>query len=174
LRFATFRPAQEQRQELRSAQSLPPDAPSAVLAKEHERLQAFVEARSPLIFDGATIKASMARESPEHVAFRVMSTFSVLYGAPVVQKESNVFFDKYLYSSLLREGMRYRKSTSDNFRSSVGTNHRRYAMRRRQIPLVSHSRMPECGPPWPNCPEKNKEMSVSNMKQIDYVHTVTI
>jgi hypothetical protein len=31
--------------------------------------------------------------------------------------------------------------------SSAGTNHRRYEMRRRHIPLMPHDRMPECGIP---------------------------
>jgi len=115
LRSTTFRPAQEQRPELRSVQSSLPDAPSAVPAKQRERFQAFTETITPLVFDGAAITATMARESPEYLAPGATPSYSALYGAPVVQKESNVSFDKYLNSSLLREGMRYHPSTSDSF-----------------------------------------------------------
>ena len=45
-----------------------PDAPSAVPAQQRARFQAFVEATSPLIYDGAAINASMARELPNHLA----------------------------------------------------------------------------------------------------------
>jgi hypothetical protein len=115
LRSTTFRPAQEQRPELRSVQSSLPDAPSAVPAKQRERFQAFTETITPLVFDGAAITATMARESPEYLAPGATPSYSALYGAPVVQKESNVSFDKYLNSSLLREGTRYHPSTSDSF-----------------------------------------------------------
>ncbi len=101
LRSRGFRQAQEQRQELRTAQSSLPDAPSAVPAKQRERLQAFVEVRSPLIFDGATVNASTIRESPEYFASRVTHSFSALYGAPVVQKEPNVFPDNHTSDGFL-------------------------------------------------------------------------
>jgi hypothetical protein len=110
-----LRPAQEQWQDLRSTQSSLPDAPSAVPAKQRERVQTFVETITPLIFDGGAINASMERESLERLAPGVTPSYSALYGAPVVQKKSKVFLDKYLYSSLLREGMRYPPLTSDSF-----------------------------------------------------------
>ena len=47
-----------------------------------------MEIRTPLIFDGAAINASTIRESPEYFAPKVTPSFSALYGAPVVQKET--------------------------------------------------------------------------------------
>ncbi len=88
LRSTAFRPAQEQRQELRTAQSSLPDAPSAVPEKQRERVQALVETTTPLIFDGAAVNSNMARESPEYLAPRVTPSFSALYGASVVQKRT--------------------------------------------------------------------------------------
>jgi hypothetical protein len=38
----------------------------------------------------------------------------------VVQKQSNPFFEKYLYSSLRRQNLRYQPSTSDSFLGRVG------------------------------------------------------
>jgi hypothetical protein len=101
LRFTEFRPAQEQRQELRTAQSLLPDAPSAVPPKQRERFQAFVEVISPLVFDGAAINAGTIRESPEYLAPRVTPSFSALYGAPVVQREPNISPDNHTSDSFL-------------------------------------------------------------------------
>ena len=100
LRSTGFRPAQESRQELRTQSSLP-DAPSAVPEKQRERSQAFVEVRSPLIFDGAAINASMIRESPEYHAPRVTPSFSALYGASVVQKQLTVFPGDHTSDSFL-------------------------------------------------------------------------
>ena len=101
LRSTGIRPAQEEPQELRTAQSSLPDAPSAIPAKQRERFRAFVEGRFPLIFDGAAINASTIRESPEYFAPKVTHGFSVLYGAPVVQKEPNVFSDNHTSDSFL-------------------------------------------------------------------------
>jgi hypothetical protein len=119
LRSVGFGPAQEQRQELRDSQSSLPDAPSAVPAKQRERFQAFGEARSSLIFDGAAINTGMARKSPEQLAPGVTPSFSALYRAPVFQKESVVISDRYLYPSLQRQDPRYHSSTSDNFLGRV-------------------------------------------------------
>ena len=119
LRSAGFGQAQEQWQELRDTQSSLPDAPSAVPAKQREKFQAFGEARSSLIFDGAAIAATMARESPEHLAPGVTRSFSALYEAPMVQKVSADFPDRYLYPSLLSKDLRYHPSTSDSFLSHV-------------------------------------------------------
>jgi hypothetical protein len=110
-----LRPVQEQRQDLRNTQSSLPDAPSAVPAMQRERLQTFVETITPLIFDGGAINARMARESLQRLAPGVMPSYSASYGAPAVQKKSTVIFDKYLYSSLLREDMRHPSLTSDGF-----------------------------------------------------------
>jgi hypothetical protein len=115
LRPTRVRSAQEQRQELRTPQNSLPDAPSAVLTMQRERFRAFPETSSPFIFDGAAIDASMARESAEHLAPGATPRFSASYGAPVSQKESNVFFDKYLCPSLQRQDPQYHPSTSDSF-----------------------------------------------------------
>ena len=119
LRFAGFGPVQEPPQELRETQSSLPDAPSAVPAKQRERFQAFGEARSSLIFDGAASAATMTREPPEHLAPGVPRSSSALYNAPMVQKEPAVFPDRYLYPSLLRQDLRYHTSTSDSFLGRV-------------------------------------------------------
>ena len=63
--------------------------------------QAFVEERSPLIFDGAAINAGTIRESTEYLAPRVTLRFSALYGAPVVQREPNVSPDNHTSDSFL-------------------------------------------------------------------------
>jgi len=110
----------QEQQELSSAQSSLPDAPLAVLATQRKRFQVFVGARSPFISDNAGINTSMGRESPEHFAPEETPSFSALYGAPVVQKESNVFFDKYLYPSLRRQDLQYHPSTNESFLGRVG------------------------------------------------------
>jgi hypothetical protein len=119
LRCTGFRSVQEQRQELGGTQGSLPDAPSAVPAKQREGFQAFAEARTSLIFDGTAINASVARVSPEHFAPGVTPSFSALYEAPVVQKESVVISDRYLYPSLQRQDLRYHPSTSDSFLGRV-------------------------------------------------------
>jgi hypothetical protein len=101
LRSTGFRLAQEQRQELRTAQSSLPDVPSAIPAKQRERFQALVETIPSLIFDGTAINAHMAHESPEHLPSGVTPSFRALYGAPVVQKEPNVFLDNHTSNSFL-------------------------------------------------------------------------
>ena len=101
LRSTGIRPAEEQRQELPTAQSSLPDAPSAVPAKQEERFQAFAGVRSPLIVDGAAINASTIRESPKYFAPEVTRSFSALYGAPAVQKEPNILPDNHTSDSFL-------------------------------------------------------------------------
>jgi hypothetical protein len=69
LRYTVFRTTQEQQQNLCSAQSSVPDAPSAVsVTQQRKRSPAFVNAKSPLVFGGAAINVSMARESQAHLA----------------------------------------------------------------------------------------------------------
>jgi hypothetical protein len=73
-----------QRQELRTQRSLP-DAPSVQFPTQAEKFHAFVEeARSPLTF-GAVINAGVMRAG-------MQPTFTALYKAAVLQKESSVFF----------------------------------------------------------------------------------
>jgi hypothetical protein len=112
LRPTALRPVQE----LRSAQSLLPDPPSAVLAQRRERYQTFRDAISPLIFAGATITPTLARESPEYLAPQIAPRVSVLRGAPVLQKEQ-VLPDKHLYPSLWQD-LRYPTSDSSWARAS--------------------------------------------------------
>lgn len=121
-----FRPVQEERQELRSAQSLLPDAPSAVPAKRRERYQTSREAIFPLIFAGAAITPTLASESPEYLAPKIATRVSVLREAPVVQKEPNVVPAEHLYPSLWQD-LRY--PTSDSFMGRVN-----YAASRLFIP----------------------------------------
>jgi hypothetical protein len=71
-------------------------------AKQRARYQTSREAISPIIFAGATITPTLARESPEYLALKVATRISVLRGAPVVQKEQ-VLPDTHLYPSLWRD-----------------------------------------------------------------------
>jgi hypothetical protein len=121
VRSTRVRPAQEQRQELRSAQNSLPDAPSAVSAtRRRNDFQAFADTISPFIFDGVATNASMARRSPESITRGVTPGFDALAGTPVVQKESYTLFDKYHYPSLLRQDPKYRPSASDSFMGRAG------------------------------------------------------
>jgi hypothetical protein len=80
----------------------------------------FLEAESPLIFDGAATNARMVSESQEHLAPEVTPSFGALHGPPVVQKESNAFVEKYLYPWQWRQDLRYQPSTSDGFVGRIG------------------------------------------------------
>jgi len=80
-----------------------------------EKFHAFVEeARSPLTLGAITINVRMMREQEEHLAPGMQSSFTSLYRTAALQKESSVFFGKYLYPMLLRQDPRYHPSTSDS------------------------------------------------------------
>jgi hypothetical protein len=103
-----------QRPELRTQTSLP-DAPSVQPPTQAEKFRAFVEeARSPLVFGAVAINVGIMREEEDHLAPGMQPSFASLYRAAVLQKESSVFFGKYLYPLLLRQDPRYHPSTSDS------------------------------------------------------------
>ena len=103
-----------QRQETLTWRSLP-DAPSVQRPTRAEKFHAFVEeARSPLTLGAVAINVRIMREQEEHLAPGMPSSFTSLYRTAVLQKESSVFFGKYLYPLLLRQDPRYHPSTSDN------------------------------------------------------------
>jgi hypothetical protein len=105
-----------QRQEMRAWRSLP-DAPSFQPPTQAEKFQAFVdEARSPLILGAVGVNAGVMRETElEHFTPGPQPSFTALYRVALIQKESNAFFGKYLYPSLLKQDPRYYPSTSDSF-----------------------------------------------------------
>jgi hypothetical protein len=102
-----------QHQEMLTWRSLP-DAPSVQRPTAGEKFHAFVEeAGSPLTLGAVGINVRIMREEAEHLAPGLQPGFTSLYGAAVLQKESSVFFGKYLYPLLLRQDPRYHPSTSD-------------------------------------------------------------
>src|ERR1022692_1474765 len=105
-----------QRQEMRTWRSLP-DAPSVQLPTQAEKFQTFVdEVRSPLTLGTAGINAGVMRETElGHVTPVPQVSFAAPYKAAFNQKESSIFFGKYLYPSLLKQNLRYHPSTSGSF-----------------------------------------------------------
>ncbi|MGA2962782.1 MAG: hypothetical protein ABSD96_13985 [Candidatus Korobacteraceae bacterium] len=95
--------------------SLLPDAPSPQPVTQGDKFQAWIdEARSPLIFGAAGLNAMALREAQERGAAGMQSSFTSLYGASVVQRQSSAFLGKFLYPSLLKQDPRYYPSTSRN------------------------------------------------------------
>ena len=98
-----------------SPESLLPDAPQPQPVTSFDKFQAFVEqASSPLTFGAAGLNAVALREIQEHAPPGMQSSFTTLYEASVVQKESSAFFGKFVYPSLLKQDPRYYPSTSRN------------------------------------------------------------
>jgi hypothetical protein len=92
-----------------------PDAPSVQRPTGAEKFHTFVEeARSPLTLGAVAINVRIMREEDEHFAPGARPSFTTLYRDAVLQKESSVFFGKYLYPMLLRQDPRYHPSTSDS------------------------------------------------------------
>jgi len=114
LEFGGSNSSEVQRQEMLTWRSLP-DAPSVQGPTRAEKFHAFVEdARSPLTLGAVAINVRIMREVEEHLAPGTQPSFTALYRAAVLQKESSVFFGKYLYPMLLRQDPRYHASTSDS------------------------------------------------------------
>ena len=91
-----------------------PDAPSVQRPTGTDKFHAFVEeAGSPLTFGAVTINAAVMREEAEHFSPGIQPSFTSLYRAAVLQKESSAFLGKYLYPMLLRQDPRYHPSTSN-------------------------------------------------------------
>ena len=99
------------------AADLLPDAPVAQSLTPIDKFQVFVQdASSPLTFGAAGVNAAVMGSYQDHLAPPgTQSSFGALYGAAVAQRESNVFFSKYLFPSLLKQDPRYHPSTSDSF-----------------------------------------------------------
>jgi hypothetical protein len=88
-----------------------PDAPSALVAGRTETFKPPAEAaitRFPVGSSRVTRESGLA-----NIARRTYPTFIVLRN-DAVQKESNDFFGKYLYPSLLRRNLNYRPSSSSS------------------------------------------------------------
>jgi hypothetical protein len=97
------------------SESMLPDAPLPQPVTQADKFRAFVEeARSPFIFGVAGLNALALREAQDHAAPGMQSSFTSLYEASVVQRESNAFFGKFLYPSLLKQDPRYYPSTSQS------------------------------------------------------------
>ena len=113
LRFGGSNSYQAQRQEMPRLKSLP-DAPSVQRAPQPGKFQTFVnEARSPLILGAVGVNAAIMRETDsEHVTPGTQPGLTTLYREALIQKESSVFFGRYLYPSLLKQDPRYYPSTS--------------------------------------------------------------
>jgi hypothetical protein len=113
LQFDGSESTEVQHQQMRVWGSLP-DAPSVQRPTRAEKFHAFVEeASSPLTLGAVAINVRIMREEEEHLAPGIHPSFAALYRTAVLQKESSVFFGKYLYPLLLRQDPRYHASTSD-------------------------------------------------------------
>jgi hypothetical protein len=116
LQFDGSHSPEVQHQEMRTWRSLP-DAPSAQPPTQTVKFHTFVnEARSPLTLGAVAVNAGVMRETElVHGASGPEPSLTALYKVAFVQKESSVFFGKYLYPSLLRQDPRYYPSTSSSF-----------------------------------------------------------
>jgi hypothetical protein len=116
LQFDGSHSPEVQHQEMHTWTSLP-DAPSAQPPTQAEKFHAFVnEARSPLTLGAVAVNAGVMHEIElAHVTPGPQPSLTALYKVAFVQKESSVFFGKYLYPSLLRQDPRYYPSTSSSF-----------------------------------------------------------
>ena len=105
-----------QSQEMLTWRSLP-DAPSVQPPTPADKFHTFIEeARSPLTLGAVGVNASLMRETElEHVTPGSQPSLTALYKVVFIQKESSVFFSKYLYPSLLKQDPRYYPSTSASF-----------------------------------------------------------
>src|SRR5438105_7662719 len=114
LQFDGSKSPEVQRQEMRTWRSLP-DAPSVQHPTQAEKFHVFIEeARSPLAFGAAAVNAGLMREDVENRGPGTQPGFTALYRAAVLQKESSVFFGKYLYPLLLKQDPRYHPSNSES------------------------------------------------------------
>jgi hypothetical protein len=107
---------QVQRQELRTWKALP-DAPSAQAPTQAEKFRTFVyEASSFLTFGAAGVNAAIMRETElRRFSSGRQASLTELYKGVLIQKESNAFFSKYLYPTLLKQDPRYHPSSSRSF-----------------------------------------------------------
>jgi len=95
-----------------------PDAPSLQSPTEADGFRPFVnEARSPLTLGTVGVNAGviMREMEPGRVTQGTQPNLTIPYKLVFTQKESGVFFDKYLYPSLRKRVLRYHASTSGSF-----------------------------------------------------------
>ncbi|HEV3039152.1 MAG TPA: hypothetical protein VHA33_15345 [Candidatus Angelobacter sp.] len=91
------------------------DAPSRRPPTQGEKFRVFVEdAASPLTVGAVSINATVMHSAEEERLAARQTGLAALYGTAALQKESGVFFGKYLYASLLKQDPRYYPSTSNN------------------------------------------------------------
>jgi hypothetical protein len=87
-----------------------PDAPSYSLSNS-EKFQLFVESSgSPLTFMSATVGVSAQRALGNRMYGNGVNGFYRSYGAAVATRESNVFFARYLFPTILNQDPRYHPS----------------------------------------------------------------
>lgn len=105
-----------QRQQMRTWESLP-DAPSAQPPTQAEKFRTFIdEARSPLTLGAVAVNAGMMRETElGRLSPGQQPSLMALYKGVLIQRESSVFFGKYLYPALFKQDPRYYPSNSGSF-----------------------------------------------------------
>jgi hypothetical protein len=116
LQFDGSNSPEVQRQEMLTWRSLP-DAPSVQPSTQAQTFHTFVnESGSPLTLGVVGINAGVMRETERRlVTPGPQPNLTALYKAVFIQKESSTVFDKFLYSSLLKQNLRYHPSTSRSF-----------------------------------------------------------
>lgn len=94
-----------------------PDAPSAPPPTQADGLHSFVnEARLPLTPSAVGANAGITRETElGGITPGLQPNLTTPYKVVFTQKESSVFFDKYLNPSLRTPKLRYHPSTSGSF-----------------------------------------------------------
>jgi hypothetical protein len=94
-----------------------PDAPSAQPPTQAEKFRTFVdEAGSPLTFGAAGVNTGiMHLTEVGDLRSGREARWTELYKGALIQKESGVFFSKYLYPALLKQDPRYHHSSSPSF-----------------------------------------------------------
>ena len=109
--------AEMRHQEMQTWRLLP-DAPSVQPPTRADRFHPFAdEARSPLTLGTVGVNASVIIREPElgRLTPVTQPNLTTPYKLVFTQKESSVFFDKYLYPSLRKRVLLYHPSTSGSF-----------------------------------------------------------
>jgi hypothetical protein len=116
LQFDGSNSPEVQSQEMRTWSSLP-DAPSAQLPTQAEKVHTFVdEAPWLLTLSAVGVNARVILETElGHVTPRLQPRFTASYRAPFIPEEASTFFNRYLYPSLFKQDPRYYPSTSASF-----------------------------------------------------------
>jgi hypothetical protein len=97
-----------------------PDAPAPNAPINAEKFHGFVEQiYSPPNLGAVSVNASAIIDKDTHLGSGMQPRFTVLYGTPVLRKQSSTFIDAVLYRSLLNRDLRYHASTSNSIVSRV-------------------------------------------------------